>query len=555
MSASTSAHVGPDIHEADADLIWARYGLSPYWALSKLIQVAGGGTSIDVELETADGTEEWHVTLSSHKGGIAPRDDDDLDVDRLREFWINAYGRGERKISYHIAPRFPGMKHWESGDDITSPFDHGVDVPQSDETSHEGVNVTARASNLALDEYTALLPRFLQLLADQLEFDLADYFTDRPNPHSNITALEQYLRINRSIAQKLLRADGPFRSLFDLLADREGSKVVYSADNEEIVGYNHSLRFSDADAREMIPTHSYGKQLKYYHPREVGDRSPDDPLYHPKLGALFKSNWTGATVYWHERDEVAHELEETLLNVLSWSDVPVDPDPTTFVADDHFDVEASERDVGFYDDPTPEIELDQGVKLVHVLNKALTDSDEQLLQEVATDGGQHYRESELPTSTLYECLDRLDGILESDDGVVRFVSEHIRQEVSALVERVDRVVDSAADAVAGLLDLDRETIRQEGGALQSWLAEYGAELVDREGTDVLDVGVELSKHKSRPMPQLKEVLAYLRKSWARTGRPQRNLDDVVLAATIDGEHQELPISIAENVATPGLTRH
>lgn len=66
------------------------------------------------------------------------------------------------------------------------------------------------------------------------------------------------------------------------------------------------------------------------------------------------------------------ELEETLLNTLRWSGIPVSPGGATFVTDDHFDATATDANVRLYDDPTPEIEAEQKALVVTALRQMPT---------------------------------------------------------------------------------------------------------------------------------------------------------------------------------------
>lgn len=62
---------------------------------------------------------------------------------------INVEGFGERKADVHVRPRYAGMAHVETGDDISSPFDH-------DDKPDRGYNVNVQGSNLEPDEVVLL---------------------------------------------------------------------------------------------------------------------------------------------------------------------------------------------------------------------------------------------------------------------------------------------------------------------------------------------------------------------------------------------------------------
>jgi len=105
----------------------------------------------------------------------------------------------------------------------------------------------------------------------------------------------------------------------------------------------------------------------------------------------FTSQSTGDSRAWSERDELRHELEDILINTLEWADIPTEPDPTTYVDDDHFQVEASDVDIGRRSDPTPGLEVQQETMLLRVLED-VTPTGTEVLETVATDGKTHYRD-------------------------------------------------------------------------------------------------------------------------------------------------------------------
>ncbi|ELZ02682.1 hypothetical protein C481_08441 [Natrialba asiatica DSM 12278] len=45
---------------------------------------------------------------------------DGTNTKRLYEWDIVGRGRGESKSSFNISPRFPNMRHWETGDPVNS---------------------------------------------------------------------------------------------------------------------------------------------------------------------------------------------------------------------------------------------------------------------------------------------------------------------------------------------------------------------------------------------------------------------------------------------------
>lgn len=313
-------------HECEGNLNFVANGLSPYWFVSKLLFQHYDGHG---QIEFTNGSETWIVTLSYQKGGIAPRTADSIDADRFYEFRIKLSGNGERKANFHVRPRFANMRHYETDDPINSPFDQ-------DHHPDEGVNVRFAGSNLEPDEYASVLPYTVCALAQQVDAPANFSSLTEPYETSNITSYERYVRVQRSMAEKVIRTSGIMNRLFQLLADQKGSEITLKLDNTEIVGYNHRLQIPSEYANELIPTHNLGKQIKHYHSKHVRTDNADDPLYHPKVGVFVKKSLIGHSISWDKRDAVCREIDEPLIDLLGWADIPTKAGSTTYVADDHF---------------------------------------------------------------------------------------------------------------------------------------------------------------------------------------------------------------------------
>jgi hypothetical protein len=533
-----SDHVRAAVHEFSGALLWDDYGDSPYWALRQLYQDVGGGLSnVDVEI---DG-EEWSVSLGYQESGLEPRRSDD--VDQLYEYRIAADGAGERKLRLLVQPRLG----WDD------PERRPQSVPAS---LGEAVAVRAeQCSNVHPVEVRDLIPAVFQAVADERDLDWSDrYLTGTPHEYSAVTMLELYLRVERQTARKLVGGSGVFRALWDVVADQAGSKVVYSADNTEIVGYNHQLRFDEAAASRLFddaPGPRHGWQLKHYHPKYVrSEEHSDDPLYHPKLGALFKKSLNDGAVAFADVGDLLDELEENLINVLDWGDVPTRPTSPPFVADDHFSARASDRVVEIYDDPTPTIERDQESVLVQTMTR-LEDSDLDVLDQLIADGGQAdvdelADEAGWSVRTVYRVLDRLDEIIGSQDGSVSFLSRKIQQDVREVVDRVESTVQAGARVVEDLLGIDQRDVERAGRAFRNWLAEYGIDVVD-DGADggrmQLRARTALALAKSRPEPFAPEVADYGALCWSKTGRDPGEIARARLTfdEALSGETRTVPI--------------
>jgi len=507
-------------HEVKGNMLFDEHGDQPYWALRSIFshEINGGAKKIEVEVEN----ELWEISLNHQKSGLKPTDDDE--VDQLYEYRMNAYGHGERKIPLLIQPRLD----WNDDDRPQSvPDDLG-----------EATNVKIEtAVNLEPDEIRRLFPKLLAGVFSQLGVQwYDDYFTNQLHEYSGLTTWELYARINRGIAQRLVEMDGILWRIFHLLGDLEGSKFEYSSDNTEIIGYNHQVRVDTKAANQLLPDNQHGKQLKHYHPQHVrDDGKDDDPLYHPKFGVCFKQHWDDdGSVAWTDRHDLRAELHDNLINILEWADIPIEPDSGVFVEDDHFSPTAADRTVALMDDPTPEIEASQHSILTKTLMSICDSQREQdMLKEVAyADGGRKHvselEESVGSSSTIYRALDKLSGVLESDNGNVQYVSEKIREQVTETINVTKDVIESKTQILEDMLSVDPDDLERAGRAWQNWLNRYGAEIKEVSGRKTIRIREILSLAKSKAGEFAPEVVDWGRIAWQNAGRDPAEFDDAVV---------------------------
>jgi len=469
----------------------------------------------------------------------------------MLEFDILVDGDGERGGSYQISPRWPDLRHYETGDEITTPFVH-LD-------SDEGISVQWNLSNLSLEEVSGLFPRFMREIFEVGGRDLHErYFTAPAGGY--IQEVERYVRILRDSARKIISTGGILNRLSMLLTDVSGVAGVHKFDNTEADGYIHQFRTGREGASEIIPHHRYGKQLKLYLPENPQVFDEDEALYHHKIGTLFRKslNYGSVTredpedhdaprdkgsVRWSDRDQLLEELDESLFNLLSWSDIPTEAG-STFVGDDHFVPTASDdEDVTLYSDPTPRLEADQDALFLQTFED-LSGSRLDLVRTVATDGGTHVEDVaesiDVAVSTVYRALRDLPELLESDEGVVRFRSQKLAEEVRAIVDRVEATVESGADRAAELIDHD---IRSRSTSIfERWLAEYGAEFLAPgeddpkadEDRPVIRIDTLLADAKSRREPYLPAALNEALVAWREDGRDVLELREALVDVKLAG---------------------
>ncbi|TYL38172.1 DNA-binding protein [Natronococcus pandeyae] len=500
-------------HEVEGRWKWANWGRGPYDALSSVMlgPPFEGYLELDVEI---DG-EPWHVKVSYSKSGFAPRLSDGINAERLYEWDIVGRGRGERKASYNISPRFPNMRHWETGDPVNLPWENQVGEV-------DGVDVEFHTSNVEPDRGLELLPEFFAGIFEEAgERIHSEYFRTDPHSASRMWAYERYVRIRRSWAEKLSSA-GVLQKVVHHLADLEGVKAELHIDNEEVVNHQNRLFLNPASAGELLPGHTYGRKLEIYQLADPDAVSKDHPSYHPKVEVLVNKKMNDGEAWaWADRHHVTEQIEETLLNALHWEDIPLAPDGNgVYVPDDHFDAVGRDDPVELYEDPTPRLEA----KTDHLLMTTLRDMGEtarDVTESVATDGGSTVDDladqlGKHP-ATIYRAIEDLGDILELDQGDVSFRVRKYRDELRALVENAEYAIENYADRIQHVMGLADHVA--ESSPFQQWLAENGAEIeFDQEGEPKrMRIDTILSNLKASSFETVWAVAAEALEKWSKSG--------------------------------------
>lgn len=498
-------------HEFLAEFVFDEHDASPYWALRRILNKFDGGKT---GIETTIYGKDWTLSIGYQKSGLAPRPSDEVEI--LYEIRVSAQGPGRKNIPLLIRPRWPNMKKADSGEEAS--------IPHPDDAGEAVAVKVERGTNVDVLDYPRVIPSILRGLAQECESDWNFDYLSKPHPESRVVELELYARILQQYGTKLTDTDGIFHRLFHLAANVKGSKVVYSNDNRERERWNHQLRLDRRSMRELFSSEDRcGCQIKQYYPAHPEKFDSDDPLAHPKVGILFKKRLNKRmAVPWREVEDLLFELEETLMNVLAWGKIPVDPGPS-FVADDHFTVEPSERQIAWFSDPTPAIEARQESLLVRKFQELSEAHIEILGEALQADGGVATTHeladgSGRGLSTVYRALERANELLQIDNGNVRFASEKLRQDLHDILDPLEQQVDAAAHATAHVLHLDPEQLKRKGSAWQKWLNTYAVERVTGDSDIRLKVRATIARYKSGELPYVNNVLEEGRRAWVEASR-------------------------------------
>ncbi|TYT61795.1 DUF7845 domain-containing protein [Natrialba swarupiae] len=500
-------------HEVEGRWKWPDWGRGPYDALSSVM--LGPPFEGHLELSTEVDGEPWQLQVSYSKSGFAPRLSDGINAERLYEWDIVGRGRGEKKASFNLSPRFPNMRHWETGEPVNLPWEKQIgDV--------EGVDVEYHTSNIEPDRGLELLPEFFAAIFEHADERVhSEYFRTEPHEASRMWAYERYVRITRNWAEKLSSA-GVLQKVTHYLSDQEGVKAELHINNTEVTNHQNRLFLDPASAGKLLPGHTYGRKFEIYQLRDPDAVSKDHPSYHPKIEVLVnKSMNDGEAWAWADRHDVTEQIEETLLNALHWEDIPLGPDGNgVYVADDHFDAVARDDRVELYEDPTPRLEA----KTDHLLMTTLRDMGDtarDVTETVATDGGATVDDlaDELGKhpATIYRAIEDLDEILELDQGDVSFRVRKYRDELRALVESAEFALESFADRIQHVMGLADHIA--ESSPFQQWLAENGAEIdFDGDGEPKrVRIDTILSQLKYGSFENVQTIATEALEKWRKSG--------------------------------------
>lgn len=536
----------PAWHEADANLVFddrgdaCEHGLEPFYAAESIIRANDGSARARFDLDGRD----YVATLYYQNSGIGALNHYSCDLSTIREFRIkwecveDGDDVGERSGGIHLAPRTPYMVD-SDGESISTPGDL------------VGVNCRVQGSNVPLPQYAELLHRATKALG----FDARYFDPDRLHPeYSNIQDAARYVRIVRDESGPLHATEGALARVSKLLAnDREGYRK-HVANDTEVPGYYHTTTIGTKRASELVPQHHLAKEFKHYLPRDSESFDPEDPLYHPKVEVALQASRIDDHVRWGERDRVARELDEALVNVLAWEDFPVtdeqlaksslDGGPARggrgpYVEDQYFEPVTERRQCRVVDDPTPDISDHQEHIVIKHLVDGLEDSDIDLLDVLVSDGGRIGPkdvavETDWHLDTIYRAIERLDDLVEHSYDELSLHSHHVAQRVAEAVDHARTHAEDAATTLAKTLE--RETgMTIEGDFLVEWFDRWGVEVEDRREARLK---LRFGRLPGVSIGDFKSILKDGRYAWLKSGWDPLRFNDADVIVKLDsGVHR------------------
>lgn len=424
----------------------------------------------------------------------------------------------------------------------------------------EGYDVEVEGSNWDFEKYPEILQNSLQTLSERQGFRFnspapihpEDFNIGRIHRSSNIVDAEMYVRVKDGETGRAIAYDGSIHRISLLLAgDREGyAKSV--RDDRECPGYYHTATIDSRRAGELIGDHELAKEFKHYHMRNP-DAVEGTVLENPKIGVSFQNSINDGTLYWDDLDKLITELDESLLNVLEWSDISTDPGSQVFVADDYFEASGSRRWRKLLPDRLPRIESKQD-DLVFSTAAQMNETDTKLVDTLLTDGGET-SPKELAENigvhldTVYRALERLSPIVDHTYGEVQLGSKYIAQEITGYIDAVSESIQSGLESA--LDGLSRVEAHGDGADPWSrWLSRYGGKIKRSDGADPdeLDIGFQPAN-----LSQARRLLREGAIQWTKvTDKPLRQFafEFAPAVTTADGDRYA-PERFADALGIPG----
>jgi hypothetical protein len=512
-------------HEFRAYLKFDQHGLDPYYALHALMRRTDwhdGAPTREIEyMDTTFTVEFTYRETNAEEKRYEPWSNPEFQIERPREFHFQVEGPGDlRKASFHIRPRWPGIQ-LQDGTDVNNP------------RQMTGVDVDTEGSNLEPGAYPELLDKAMQAFGVNGGSDYArKRYLSPPNvaPWSVVIDGELYVRINERWSGRIIGIKGPLERMTYLLADERSGYRKRVADDTKREGYYHTTTLGSMRCRRLLDGHQLGKEIKHYHVKNPDSLDEDDPLRQPKVGVSLQRRISDTTVYWNagalEDDaraaddavglnDMERELDEVLLNVLRWADIPTRPDAQVFVEDNVFKPDLNRRERRLVPDPLPVIENKQEHMVTRALNKMTdlerSDTDAQVVTELLADGGPQTpkglaKRTAKTYETILRSLQRLDDVVEHNYGEVKLKSQHVAQQLAEragklledfgwVTEEIDRLGDQLANAVEGL--------SRQDSAFEQWAERYleGIDDLDDDPRIILRFG-----YRPKDMEEAREIL-------------------------------------------------
>jgi len=490
--------VKPNSHEFTANLNFNEYGLQPWFACDAIVKQNNGAVETEIEAFGDLWTVKLYNTDSSNlippEDGVTPAGTE-IEHGNIREFRIRCEAHdevGERAANFHIRPRWQYLHGETEYGDITD-----INVPASlANQDTDAVNVRVAGSNIEFENYITLL----KLAAGAVGVNNY-YFSERHlHDTSNVQDMARHVRVHRDVSGPLHSRTGPLVQLAHVLEnDRSGYRKIVQNDNDEnghnVPGYYHSTTLGPKRIREVLPNHQLPKEIKHYYIRDVQDRSPNDPLAHPKLEVSYQqSRWDKSPdVDADTLADMQQELDEILYDVLHTAGLDLRAGDT-YVEDAYFENENGTTAANVVDLDLTQIRHEQESIVFQHFGDGLAPTDKETLQLLVADGGDVSPQDIAEATgrhqdTVYNALARMNHVVDHVYGSVSLKSTYTSELVADALQQAENAVEKATKTAATAVNAANRGLDNATSAFLAWCEKYGVSYDELDGDDLsIDVG-------------------------------------------------------------------
>ena len=460
MTVDTFLSTAP--HEGDLHLIFDDGGLKPYYAMDRIRKDHDGWKTEGKPTATIDfDGKTWALCYDYDTDNpLDPWESESYTLQTVPEFRFYLVAKddlydGERADqssrirggTITVRPRWPGMTH-----------NGGTPVRGIPNLGGPYIDVQIQVSNIDHTRYDELVREVFSA------FGLPQRYFSDPHQTSNWNDIARYVRIHRDHSGPIYGAKGPIARLHQVIeSDRSGYRQ-HTEDHRKLPGYMVKTMVSDDRAREIVAGHTLGKEVKHYYPRDPSFYEPGDALYHPKLEVSYQSSKTDETVYWSDTEDALREIEETILNVLDWSELPI-AGGKPYISDDYFSAnDGRKRSRKIVACPLPEIEDAQENAVMKIWGD-MTASDTAVIDHLLTDGGSTSMTKAADATgysyrTIRAVVDRCSEVIRHSYGELELASKHQRDMLLSRIRAAEdnfknTIEDAAMTAAETASDLSR----------------------------------------------------------------------------------------------------
>ncbi|MUV56618.1 helix-turn-helix domain-containing protein [Halogeometricum sp. CBA1124] len=414
---------------------------------------------------------------------------------------IKTYRKNPVSLRLTIEPQITGLTY-KDGNEVHLPFGEGTRVNIQTTYCERGTQVVTRALE-ALDA----------ALGGRVNIDASDIKQES----ARIWKAEAHFRFDINRKQAVVRSLQHTGKLIDVGGRSELDEYRRRQQEGWLEARVESDRFDHLGFDEV----GYSELLKVYQTGNWSNRSPSDPLHHPKLEAAINGTKGSNAPHLSEWDDVMFRLRSLVCAHAEWAGI----EETDLVADDYFD--PSRQPTFEWDHPEGRREdlanyynrFEAVIQQEALQKQTLAVYD--LLMVIAEHHGATYDQLEelvgLSRSTLQYHVSRLKsvGLLTTigNPCIVAFDAEY-------LYETADEVLNELATAHFSEETLSRRRLAREERASEREAKREGRDTPDEEGDEKAEYGPEeRGGDDDGPAP-----FVYLR-DWY--GTPQMLMDEIV----------------------------